>query len=229
MPITNPEEIETLSPLGEGLALEIHAIIKENIRIGTESCLDKPSDHEGFYRENGECFECAFKGEYGVALGIALRTFLEPRISPWKYRTFVGRFNHEDWGADTCFAKGCPRCGTNLRYAQGSMSVCVFCSGMKVAQHEGAEAMLRWSQQADHPIPPSSHWDRFLRDTALANGHSTYQGKPCEKHGTDVTRYTNTGRCAACVKKHNTIYQETIKKTATDFPAAASDFDGLFD
>ena len=112
------------------------------------------------------------------------------------------------------------------------MSVCVFCSGMKVSQSEGAEAMLRWSKQANHPIPPSAHWDRFLRDTALLNSQNTYIGKPCDKHGPNVERYSNTGRCVSCVKKHNTIYyQEAIKKAATGSPAAASDddFNEIFD
>jgi hypothetical protein len=230
VPITNPEEMDTLSPLGEGLAFDIHRLIKENVTIGSDVCESHPSDHEGLYLDDGSCFDCSFKAEFGVVPWLALQTFLEPRISPWNYTNFIGKFDHEDWGNEVLFGKACAQCGTNLRYEQAKMCVCVFCSGMKIARKEGGDAMIRWSKQAEHPLPPSSHWDRFLRDTALAEGVATYNaGKPCEKHGPKIERYTTTGRCVECVKGHNVNYH---KKAAADVPAAApkdTNFDSLFD
>lgn len=230
MPITNPDEIETLSPMGEDVARMIHSFIKENVTISDGLCPDNPENHEGLLYDTGECFECAFKDKYGVVAGLAAQTFLNPATSPWKYAQFLGRFDPEDWGSDVLFVKGCRKCGTNLRYAQGNNSICVCCSGMLLARDGGWEQMERWSKQPAHPMPPSNHWDRFLRDIAVGKGDATYPGRPCDKHGAKIVRYSNTGRCYECVREHNETHYGH-RKAATGNPAAAlkhDDFDDLF-
>lgn len=228
MPITNPEEIDTLSPLGEVTALCIHEHIKENITITDNVCLDKPDSHEGLVKEDGTCFECFFKAKYGVSVSLAARTFLQPETSPWNYHQFIGRFDPEDWGSETIYAKGCVRCGLNLRYAEGNNSLCVFCCGMMLARDGGWQEMERWAKQANHSFIVTNHYDRFLRDIAAGKGETFYRGKPCDKHGPEVLRYSGNGRCAECVRETNAEYQFN-KKAAASNPAAASDFDSIFD
>lgn len=229
MPITNPDEIDTLSPLGEHMGTMIHRIIKENVTITGVTCPDNNQSHEGlYYDDDGSCFECSFKAKYGIGASLALDTFLDPETSPWNYTQFLGRYDPEDWGSMVLFAKACVRCGTNLRYAQGSNSICVCCSGMMVARDGGWQEMERWSKQPSHPMPPSAHWDRFLRDIAVAKGDATYPGRPCDTHGPKIMRYSSNGRCTECVKERNEGY---YKKAATGHPAAARkrvDFDDIF-
>lgn len=228
MPVVNMQDAELLSPMGEFLAEMAHVKIKEKLFIGDEPCKKHPEEHEGiFYEEAGECFECSFRETHHVGAYLGMQTFMDKLSQPKKYRTFIGRFDHDPDG-DVAFGASCKRCETNLRYVEGNL--CVFCAGQRLAELGGIEAMREWRDLPVHPIPITPQYDRFLRKIAAADDQQFYEGKLCPKDKTRI-RHTQRGQCAECVKRENKLSWERVKRrAAAGFPAAASDeFDSMFD
>lgn len=226
MPIVNFDKVGLLSPMSEFLAEMAHVRIKENLFIGDEPCKAHPEEHEGiYYEDTGECFECAFRATHYVCAFQGMQTFADCDTHPRHYRHFIGRFDHDPDG-DVAFGATCKKCETNLRYMEGN--ICVFCAGQRLAELEGIEAMRQWRDHPLHPIPITPQYDRFLRKLAAADGEVFYEGKLCPKDKTR-RRHTQRGQCAECVKVENRKSWERAKKAAASNPAAASDFDSIFD
>jgi hypothetical protein len=227
MPIINyKEKAHEMSPLGEFLAEVANYRIKEKLFIGDTPCPHRPEEHEGIYYVNtGECWECDIRKKHGVEAILALRTFLDPDFDPFRFKQFIGTPDFDDH-SDIYYGSTCKRCGTNRRFLEHD--ICLFCSGMRVAELEGIDAMRAWMLRPSHPVPMTRAWDMFVRKVARADGHSVYEGRVCEKHPKHKTRYTLRGQCTKCVgdinrERHRRetasieIQKPALVKTKTDF------------